>query len=155
MEISPDYEAISLIFTNSFIVETLNNSCFLERFSLFNSDAFIYWELSLLESQNISDQLHNIQNKILDEKHPYRRGIVHSSIIILLYELEGLIDASNGKTNNNFQLGGDEVLFEFQDLLKKHFRQERQVGFYAQTLNLSAVKLNKILSILVGKTAKI
>lgn len=154
LEVSPDYEAISIVFTNSFIVETLNNSYFLERFTLFNSDQCIYKLLTQEEASKVFAIFLNIQSKILDKKHPYRRGIVRSSIIILLYELEGLMDKTQTISSSSLNIGGDEVLSKFQELLKLHFKEERQVGFYAKMLNTPAIKLNKILSIVVGKTAK-
>jgi len=154
LETSPDYEAISIIFTNSFIVETLNNSYFLERFSLFNSNRFIYKLLTETEAKKILQIFHNIQFRIQDLEHPYRRGIVRSSIIILLYELESMMDESQETANTDLNIGGDKILYRFQELLKLHFKEERQVGFYAKKLNISPIKLNKILSVLLGKTGK-
>ncbi len=84
--------------------------------------------------EKILQLFYNIQLKIQDIKHPYRRGIVRSYVIILLYELEGFMNESQETSNTNLNIGGEEILSKFQVLLKMHFKEERQVGFYAKNL---------------------
>lgn len=154
IEASDDYRCTLIIFQKNFLIETLNNIYFLERFHLLNNNGTHYMEVEKHESRIIVDQITKIRNQMEDIEHPFRRDIIRSLIIILLYEVESIYLKNNPYGPIEIKHGKDRTISNFQDLMRKHFYEEHQVAFYAKELNISTDQLTKLLKERTGKTAK-
>ncbi|NLP58344.1 AraC family transcriptional regulator [Lutibacter sp. B1] len=93
------------------------------------------------------------------ESHKFRHEIIKNTIINLLYEIENIYlskkiydSSSYGKeySKSNKEL----IKSEFLRLIKKDYRQNRQVSFYATTLNISVRYLGRIIKDTSGSTPK-
>ena len=72
---------------------------------------------------------------------------------VLLLQTLRIWSAGSGKQSASIA-GPDAIWFHFNQLLETHFRHQRQVGFYAKAIGLSAGYLNEVLKKASGKPAK-
>ncbi|WP_198146875.1 helix-turn-helix domain-containing protein [Maribacter thermophilus] len=155
IEVSEDYSCQMVIFKKSFLIETLNNIYFLERFQMLNSTGLDYVKLDDAEVATLTSLFKGIQDKAQETNHPFRRDIIRNLIIILLYETENMLSKNRIKFSRIAnRIGNKRILSEFQELLRRHFYKERKVSFYAQHLAISTNHLTKVLQELTGRSAK-
>ncbi|PQA96994.1 hypothetical protein B0A69_02805 [Chryseobacterium shigense] len=154
IEISKDYRCHLVIFMKSFLIETLNNIYFLERFQFLNNNGLFNLRL---DANNISNLLSHIDKIITTQKnktHPYRHDIVRNLIIILIYETDNILKRHISVNNSGNSYGQEKILSDFQVLLRKKFYMERKVGFYSKELSISTQLLTNIVRKYTGKSAK-
>lgn len=155
LSVSPDYQCILLMFQKNFLTETLNNIYFLERFQLLRNTGVTLMELSEAEVILFSARLRRLEAAMMDMEHLFRRDIVRSKIIVLLYRLEELLLRRVDEVNSDVQpVGKEKKLSDFQRLLMRHFYSERKVSFYAGLLNTTSAQLSKMLYEATGRKAK-
>ncbi len=92
-----------------------------------------------------------IIEKINSKKKSVRVEIVQANFKILLLEIFACREYKNEK--NQYSKQRDEFV-RFQNLLKAHFINEKNVKFYAQQMNISQKKLNLITQSVVNRTVK-
>ncbi|MDR1339157.1 MAG: helix-turn-helix domain-containing protein [Prevotellaceae bacterium] len=82
--------------------------------------------------------------------NPYRRNIVKHLTIAFLYDLGFHFDLFTVKSENSKQ----EMLVEkFLDLVQTHYREQRELSFYADRLCLTPKHLSKVVRETSGTTA--
>src|SRR5699024_5013210 len=78
--------------------------------------------------------------------------IVRSLIYIILNEIDSAHkSAETAQTSSSNR--GNTVLSQFKKLLAKHFIQERQIAFYAESLHLTPKYFSTLIRQVSGKTA--
>lgn len=154
LEISDDYRCYLVIFMKSFLIETLNNIYFLERFRFLGNNGLQCKKLSEGEKAKLTARIDSILISQKDKTHPFRRDIIRNLIIILLYETENIIETDLRDQNLNRHFGQEKLLLGYQDLLKQHYHKERKLNFYAQKLHVSTQVLSNIVKNKTGQTAK-
>lgn len=155
MEVSDDFQCVMVVFQKSFLVETLNNIYFLERFCMLNSGGLNYRYVTDEEATMLHVLFGDIHEKIKQVHHPFKREIVRSLIIILLYEVEHIINGNSGSIKPaDRKSGSAKLVSDFQNLLQKYSYRERKVVFYASQLFVSSDYLTRILKKETGRTAK-
>lgn len=155
IDVSDDYKCLMVIFKKSFLIETLNNIYFLERFKTLNSSGLNYTRLNDSEVEIFTTAFEQINDKRKEYHHLYKIDIIRNLIIILLYEIENMLFENKQKDDNKEnRIGNKRILSEFQDLLRKHFYKERKVSFYANQLAISTNHLTKVLQELTGRSTK-
>ncbi|GAA0884493.1 helix-turn-helix transcriptional regulator [Sphingobacterium siyangense subsp. cladoniae] len=154
LEISDDYRCYLVIFKKSFLIETLNNIYFLERFRFLGNNGLQCKKLSENEKTTLLAQINSILIIQKDKNHPFRRDIIRNLIIILLYETEHVIGTDLQYQNLNHNFGQEKLLLDYQDLLKQHYHKERKLDFYAGKLHVSTQVLSNIVKNKTGQTAK-
>gem|GEM_PF-2145247 len=154
LEISDDYRCYLVIFMKSFLIETLNNIYFLERFRFLGNNGLAYKKLSEGEKATLIAQVDSILISQKDTTHPFRRDIIRNLIIILLYETENIIETELQDQPLNHKFGQEKLLLDYQDLLQQHYHKERKLDFYAGKLHISTQVLSNIVKNKTGQTAK-
>ncbi|WP_343556241.1 AraC family transcriptional regulator [Sphingobacterium sp.] len=155
LEASEDFECEIVLFKKSFLEETLNNIYFMERFSLLNNVGLNYLKISENNRLVLKKSFDLIRKKMKEKDHQYRREIIRSLIIILLYEAENIFSQSFcGDTTYENIVGRDKLLADFKDLVQKNFYRERKVAFYSSNLGLTTGQLSRILKERTGRNAK-
>jgi AraC family transcriptional activator of pobA len=149
---SDDFLCRFIVFSKAFLTENNANSHFLESFSYFKSaslpaiypdhqDAKMLLELYLL-----------IQQKLEYEEHPYRQEISRSILTTLLYEVEYVYQKQHfiikGKLNRK-----QELNLLFQNLVFLHYKEHRNVQFYADALFVSSKHLTETIKEVTGRTS--
>jgi AraC-like DNA-binding protein len=93
-----------------------------------------------------------IQQKLEREEHPYRQEITRSVLITLLYEIEFIYEKQHviikGKQNRK-----QELNLLFQNLVFRHYKEHRNVRFYADTLFVSPKHLTETIKEVTGRTS--
>lgn len=97
-------------------------------------------------------QLFQLMKTMLkSDKEKYRHEIIKTLFTTMFYILTELNNRDGGEGGKK---GRCEVIFnEFLDLLQSHSKQERNVKFYADKLNISAKYLSSVVKDVSGKTA--
>jgi AraC family transcriptional activator of pobA len=149
---SPDFLCRFIVFSKAFLTENNVNSHFLESFSYFKSaslpviypghdDAKILLEIYVL-----------LQQKLDRQDHPYRMEIARSMLITMLYEVGSIYEKQHvmvkGKLNRKQELN---VLF--QELVFHHYKEHRNVQYYADALFVSSKHLTETIKDVTGRTA--
>lgn len=154
IETSKDFKCELLFFKKSFLVETLNNIYFLERFKLLANGGTRYLKVTSDDSSLLSKGFQNIRSKMKESAHHFRKEVIRGLIILLLYEAENIgADEPSYKVYDT-SLGREKLLSDFKDLLHKNFYQRRKVSFYANELNVNPERLSYILKEYTGLTTK-
>lgn len=84
-------------------------------------------------------------------ENPHRKDIVRHLIIAFYYHSNSRLHKIPQQTPSaNKQ---DEIVNQFLQLAEKHYKTERQVGFYAEKLNFTPKYLSQIIKAASGKSA--
>lgn len=151
---SADFLCRFIVFSKAFLIENNINSHFLESFSYFKSASIpiIYMVNDSTDAKVILDIFLLIQQKLERKEHPYRMEIARSICTTLLYEIQSIYEKQNqiikSKQNRKQKLN---ILF--QDLVFHHYKNHRNVQYYADELYLSPKHLTETVKEVTGKTA--
>ncbi|WP_281233330.1 AraC family transcriptional regulator [Flavobacterium gelatinilyticum] len=154
LEISEDYGCHLVIFMKSFLIETLNNIYFIEKFHFLNNNGLFNLKLEKEVSAALLAHIAGIIARQKDKKHPFRRDIIRNQIIILLYEAENSLKTKTADHDIGYNYGKNKIVSDFQQLLAQNFFTQRKVGFYSKRLNVTTQSLTNSLKLLTGKSAK-
>lgn len=149
---SPDFLCRFIVFSKAFLTENNVNSHFLESFSYFKSASLpvIYPEHQ--DAKMLLEIYVLLQQKLDRQDHPYRMEIARSILITLLYEVGSIYEKQHvivkGKLNRKQELN---VLF--QDLVFHHYKEHRNVQYYADALFVSSKHLTETIKDVTGRTA--
>ncbi len=149
---SEDFLCRFVVFSKAFLTETNNNSHFLETFSYFRNDSIPTVNLEQSDAAMLLDIYQLIQKKVQREEHPYRVEIARSILSTLLYEVEAIYKKQYAIINNKMTRK-QELNSLFHNLVFKHYREHRNVQFYADALFVSPKHLTETIKEVSGKTA--
>jgi AraC family transcriptional activator of pobA len=149
---SPDFLCRFVVFSRAFLTENSMNSHFLETFSYFknSSTAVIYPDHD--QAKVMLDIYALIQEKLQQEEHPYRTEISRSILIILLYEIAAVYEQQHVIIKSK-QTRKQELNTLFQNLVFHHYKEHRNVQYYADALFVSPKHLTETIKEVTGKTA--
>jgi len=155
-EVSEDFASSIIMFQRSFLMETLNNIYFLERFHLLHQEDHLPLTLRPNQQLHVLEILQKIKQTKQEEGNRFKSDIIRSYLIILLYELENAYLNQDLRTEPQQKLrrGKEKVKVDFQELLFKHAYKERKVSFYANALHLSLAQFSTIIRISTGRSPK-
>lgn len=147
-----DRAAYFLLFTENFIEQGNLSSSLMQELSLYN-----YHLYSPVINLGAAD-MNIFQNLVLRIKKEYdapddtlTEEIIQSSLKILLCLAERIRKKNRSKsTPSKYQ----SEFLDFQKLLNIHLFNSRKVQFYAEQLNMSSKKLNRITQELINKPVK-
>ena len=89
-----------------------------------------------------------IEEKSKQTEHPHRREIMKHQIFSAFYEISYIFQKQRS-VEKRTRTHNEEIVYEFSRLVREHYREERNVDFYADKLCLTP----KYLSTLVKKTS--
>ena len=84
----------------------------------------------------------------------FAEQLVFHHFSILLYEIANIYDKIITKNKVVKKVRGEEIVKEFLLLVYAHFKQERNIEFYSDKMNISRKHLTKTIKELVNKTPK-
>ena len=147
-----DREAYFLLFTETFLARSSLSSNLMQQLSLYNyhlyppvlqlraSQMRLFTELVL----GIHEEFHGPDDELTEE-------IIQSSLKIFLCLSERIRKKNReDQPRSKYQ----EEFLQFQNLLKQHQFASRQVNFYAEAMNISPKKLNRITQEIMKQSAK-
>ncbi|MFY7733576.1 MAG: helix-turn-helix domain-containing protein [Bacteroidia bacterium] len=143
--------------TSGFIVyfklEFLNffSGNFKNEFSFFSLSQRNFLKLSNEQAQELAFDFEKLYKEFYTP-NTYRVQIIQSFLLSLLFKYKSLQETIGHKINQYTKK--QELTFEFQNLVSNCFIKHKQVGDYAEFLNVSANTLNQAVKETIGKTAK-
>jgi len=144
--------AFFLLFSENFIERGSMSSNLMQELSLYNYH--LYSPVINLEKEQMV-VFKNLVNRIKDEYDApddnLTAEIIQSSLKIFL----GLSERVRKKNQSTLPVSKYQIEFnQFQNLLNEHIFKSRQVQFYANKMNISTKKLNRITQELMNKPVK-
>ncbi len=149
---SPDFLCRFIVFSKAFLTENSVNSHFLESFSYFKSASIpvIYPEDA--DARMILEIYLLIQQKLEREGHPYHVEISRSILMTLLYEIQSVYEKQHLMIKGK-QTRKQELNVLFQDVVFQHYKEHRNVQYYADALCVSPKHLTETIKEVTGRTA--
>ncbi|MDN3547499.1 helix-turn-helix domain-containing protein [Mucilaginibacter aquaedulcis] len=151
-ESSDDFLCRFIVFSKAFLTENNVNSHFLESFSYFKSASLPVIYPSHEDAKMLLDIYLLMQQKMARETHPYRMEISRSMLITMLYEVESIYEKQHVIVKGK-QTRKQELNVLFQDLVFHHYKEHRNVQFYADSLYVSPKHLTETIKEVTGRTA--
>jgi AraC family transcriptional activator of pobA len=149
---SDDFLCRFIVFSKAFLTENNINSHFLETFSYFKSESLPVIYPDHPDAKMLLEVYLLIQQKLEREEHPYRQEISRSILTTLLYEVEFIYERQHviikGKQNRK-----QELNLLFQNLVFLHYKEHRNVQFYADALFVSPKHLTETIKEVTGRTS--
>jgi AraC family transcriptional activator of pobA len=149
---SDDFLCRFIVFSKAFLAENNVNSHFLESFSYFKSESLPVIYPDHPDAKMLLEVYVLIQQKLDRQEHPYRQEISRSILTTLLYEVEFIYEKQHviikGKQNRK-----QELNLLFQNLVFLHYKEHRNVQFYADALFVSSKHLTETIKEVTGRTS--
>ncbi|WP_428329793.1 helix-turn-helix domain-containing protein [Mucilaginibacter sp.] len=149
---SPDFLCRFIVFSKAFLTENNVNSHFLESFSYFKSASLPVIYTDHEDAKMLLEIYALLQQKLDRQAHPYRMEISRSMLITLLYEVGSIYEKQHviikGKLNRK-----QELNILFQELVFHHYKEHRNVQYYADLLFVSPKHLTETIKDVTGRTA--
>ncbi len=148
-KIDKDIEAQFLLMSNNFLASLLSGPQ--ERFPLFLSvfnDPYIPLNREGLDSLNEYYSL--LQKEIEKKDNPYRLETIKHLTQAMFY---GTSYQFHKIPNDNKRTKHEVLVEDFIELVNTNFKMQREVGFYADKLNLTPKYLSKVIKDNSGKSA--
>jgi AraC family transcriptional activator of pobA len=149
---SPDFLCRFIVFSKAFLTENNVNSHFLESFSYFKSASLPVIYPTHEEITMLLDIYMLMKKKLEREEHPYRMEISRSILTSLLYEVESIYENHHVMIKGK-QTRKQELNVLFQELVFHHYREHRNVQYYADALYVSSKHLTETIKEVTGRTA--
>ena len=151
-ESSADFLCRFLVFSKSFLSENKASSHFLELFSFFKTTSTPVIYLDQPDVKLMLDIFVSIQNKLQNEAQLYREELCRSILTTLLYEIASVYEHQN-LISQSKQTRKQELNMQFQNQVFMHYKEHRNVQFYADALFVSPKHLTETIKEVTGKTA--
>ncbi len=149
---SADFLCRFIVFSKAFLTENSVNSHFLESFSYFKNASIPVIYPAKPDAKVILEIYLLLQQKLEREGHPYRIEISRSILTTLLYELQSIYEKQHliikGKQTRKQELNA-----LFQELVFHHYKEHRNVQYYADALFVSPKHLTETIKDVTGRTA--
>lgn len=140
-----------LLFERAFLLKNISDTRQLEQLGFFNYDALAHIHLEKQEAVFLKQKLDAIHGKSLSTGL-FHETILQSLMINLLFETAELYFKYTGETKKK-ALRNEELLFmKFMKLVNFNFREEQQLGFYAEKLFVSPKYLINVCKNVSGKS---
>jgi len=149
---SEDFLCRFVVFSRAFLTEKNVNSHFLETFSYFKNTSAPVIYPGHENAKIVMDIYALIQQKLQREEHPYRAEISRSILTILLYEVAAVYEQQHVIIKSK-QTRKQELNMLFQNMVFHHYKEHRNVQFYADSLYVSPKHLTETIKDVTGKTA--
>ncbi|MCU0440099.1 MAG: helix-turn-helix domain-containing protein [Raineya sp.] len=149
--VSDDFETITIFFTKDLLIKHFSNPYHLEQFDFFEVNTKHVNHFREIEINTMFSIFESLKNNI-NSLHPYKNEIITSYINILLFEYQKIFNGIHF-TKNFQQTRGQQLTHDFKILLNEHFRKERKVKYYADSLFVTPKHLTETIKQETGKTA--
>jgi AraC family transcriptional activator of pobA len=149
---STDFLCRFLVFSKAFLTEETVNSHFLETFSYFKSASIPVIYPDNTDAQMVLDIYTLMQQKLKREKHPYHLQISRSILITMLYEIQAVYEKQHTIIKGK-QTRKQELNVLFHELVFHHYKEHRNVQYYADALFVSSKHLTETIKEVTGRTA--
>ena len=140
---TPDFEGLCMMVSMPFYNEIIRNVSDVSALFLFSHDHPIF-PLSQRDQQTFSDYFYLIRAKVAETDNHYRRNLVLSLMMAMLYDLSNVVYHTRQQPVDIRQSRADTIFSRFIRLVEENCRRERRVGWYAHQLGITPKYLSEM-----------
>jgi AraC-like DNA-binding protein len=148
----PEFLCRFLVFSKAFLTENSVNSHFLETFGYFKTTSIPVIYTDSADSGMILDIYLLLKQKLQRQQHPYHTEIARGILTTLLFEIQAVYEKQHVIIKGK-QTRKQELNVLFQDLVFQHYKEHRNVQYYADALFVSPKHLTETIKEVTGRTA--
>ena len=138
---TPDCRGIGIIIDYNFFKETIKSVHELSSLFLFARNHPVF-RLPEVRANFIRDTFFQMKDKISEPDNHFRRQMVQSLFLTMVYEMCNVIYTAQVK-NDGCNSRSEEIFTKFLLLVEANFRTERRVGWYSEQLCISPKYLSE------------
>lgn len=147
------FEGISILFTDSFYCQTENDTKYLRNTILFN-DLLSVSQIQVNKQINLFTGLvQQMTEELLRAKDNFQADILQNLLHNFLLNAERIRRTQDYFTEIKKGADLDSVML-FRDMLDAHYRNQKQVSYYAAQILITEKRLNQATTKVLGKTPK-
>jgi AraC-like DNA-binding protein len=147
------FEGFSILFTDSFFCQTETDSRYLRNTMLFN-DLFALSQIEVQKEINLfAGLLQQMKEEVHRKKDNFQSDILQNLLHNFLLQSERIKRTQDSITEVKKGADLDYVIL-FRDLLEAHYKDQKQVSYYAAQLLITEKRLNQATSKVLDKTPK-
>ena len=147
---TPDCRGIGIIIDYNFFKETIKSVHELSSLFLFARNHPVF-RLPEDRANFIRDTFFPMKDKISEPDNPFRRQMVQSLFLTMVYEMCNVIYTAQVK-NDGRNSRSEEIFTKFLLLVEANFRTERRVGWYSEQLCISPKYLSETIKMVSKRT---
>ena len=147
---TPDCRGIGIIIDYNFFKETIKSVHELSSLFLFARNHPVF-RLPEVRANFIRDTFFQMKDKISEPDNHFRRQMVQSLFLTMVYEMCNVIYTAQVK-NDGCNSRSEEIFTKFLLLVEANFRTERRVGWYSEQLCISPKYLSETIKTLSKRT---
>lgn len=146
-----DSEGLQIGFTHDFLGKSMLYKKHAERFDFFSMQAHPLLLLTDEEANLLSTLMLSLKKLFSNEEHPFKEEVMHHSFNLFMFELAAIAKKyrSNAEVKHT---RNEDILLGFLKQLSQHFRAERSVQYYADSLYMTPKHLTKTVKELTTRT---
>ena len=147
---TPDCRGIGIIIDYNFFKETIKSVHELSSLFLFARNHPVF-RLPEDRAHFIRDTFFQMKDKISEPDNHFRRQMVQSLFLTMVYEMCNVIYTAQVK-NDGCNSRSEEIFTKFLLLVEANFRTERRVGWYSEQLCISPKYLSETIKMVSKRT---
>lgn len=148
--LSPDCRGIGILVDYKFFNETIKSVHELSSLFLFARNHPVF-RLPEVRANFIRDTFFQMKDKISEPDNHFRRQMVQSLFLTMVYEMCNVIYTAQVK-NDGCNSRSEEIFTKFLLLVEANFRTERRVGWYSEQLCISPKYLSETIKMVSKRT---
>ena len=148
--LTPDCRGIGIIIDYNFFKETIKSVHELSSLFLFARNHPVF-RLPEVRANFIRDTFFQMKDKISEPDNHFRRQMVQSLFLTMVYEMCNVIYTAQVK-NDGCNSRSEEIFTKFLLLVEANFRTERRVGWYSEQLCISPKYLSETIKMVSKRT---
>lgn len=148
--LSPDCRGIGILIDYKFFNETIKSVHGLSSLFLFARNHPVF-RLPKERADFIHETFFRIKAKIDEPENHFRREMVQSMFLSMVYELSNVIYNAQAQ-HEGYNTRAEEIFTQFIKLVEKHFRSERRVSWYSEQLCISPKYLSETIKAVSKRT---
>ena len=146
---SPDMEGLCMIVSVPFFHEIVQNVRDVSSLFLLSRNYPVI-ALQPKEIETFKEYFNVIKQKISDEDNHFRKDLIRTLLLALLYDLSNVIYREQHSPTS--QSRSDIIFTEFIRQVEAHCKEERRVGWYAMQLNITPKYLSECVKAVSART---
>ena len=146
----PDCDGIGILVSDKFFREIISNIHELSSLFLFSKNNPVCG-LHNDESEMLQKYYSLLKEKVDLQDHHFRTEIVKSLLQTVIYDISNTIYRIQNNDGRK-RTRGENLFFDYINLVEHNFRNERRVNWYASKLNITAKYLSEIVKSISHRT---
>ncbi|WP_303012174.1 helix-turn-helix domain-containing protein [uncultured Bacteroides sp.] len=150
---SEDFLTVTMVLSSSMFSDALSGAPRFTPHFFFYMRSHYYYPQNERDVMRLSSYLGMIKDKVLS-RDAYRRELIIHLLRYLYLELFNAYEKESALTSTRKDTRKEELANRFFNLIMKHFRENKEVAFYADKLCITSKYLTMVIKETSGRSAK-